>query len=81
MLDQMESFMRKLCWLAGANVLPGGMIGIAVGILLLIGLVYLFINRNQVLTITYGLVLAGMVLFNCLSILVLLFISIYGLLR
>jgi len=77
----MESIVNSLVAVLKNNTFEFGITGVILAVLLLVGLIYLFINRNQVMTISYGMMLLGMVIFLVLCIVTLFLISIYGITR
>ena len=73
----MSSIVSNLILTLQNNTFEFGIAGIFLGVLFLIGLTYLFINRNRVMTLSYGLTLLTMVIFLLTCILTMLFTGIY----
>ncbi len=74
----MESIVNSLSCILQNNTFEFGFAGLILSVLLLIGLIYLFINRHQIMTLTYGITLLSMFIFTIFCILAMLLAGIYG---
>ncbi len=74
----METIIKGLVDLLKTYAFQGGIAGIAIGAFLLFGLVYLYLKRNEVITIAYGLIGIFMILFFMLCIAAMILASGYG---